>query len=184
MLIVISDRIFHQPPHIVKAWENVVEAGPRRGQRVAAAQRRVKQPLRPHSAAHRFPELVPAIGLKPRDAGLPALAAFQHTLQCFEAMEIVAVHAAVADVTASLQLALSGISTDGMRHVTGRLEPAMNGKPIDRDVSYISLAQSQFQERCLSLNTGTERPLSRNTFTVSSKNRYRGYCTCPFGVFG
>ena len=39
-----------------------------------------------------------------------------------------------------------------------------------RDVSYISLAQSQFQERCLSLNTGTDRPLERNTPTICWKN--------------
>ena len=35
----------------------------------------------------------------------------------------------------------------------------MNGNFSSRDVSYISFAHSQFQERCLSLNTGTARPL-------------------------
>ena len=40
----------------------------------------------------------------------------------------------------------------------------MYAKPISREVSYIFRAQSQFHERCLSLNIGTDRPLSRNTF--------------------
>ena len=60
---------------------------------------------------------------------------------------------------ASRMRAPVGISTDGVRQVTGRLDPAMNAKPMLRDVSYISFAHSQFQDRCLSLNTGTERPL-------------------------
>ena len=62
---------------------------------------------------------------------------------------------------ASLIRAPSGISTGGVRHVTGRLDPAMNANFISRDVSYIFLAHSQFQERCLSLNIGTLRPLAR-----------------------
>ena len=60
----------------------------------------------------------------------------------------------------------------------------MSGKPIRRDVSYISFAQSQFQERCLSLKTGTERPLARNTFTISWKNSQRGYFVWPFSFCG
>src|SRR5258707_3600927 len=72
----------------------------------------------------------------------------------------------------------------GVRQVTGRLEPAISGKPIDFAVSYISLAQSQFHERCLSLNTGTDRPLARNTFTISWKNSYLGYLVCPFSLRG
>ena len=55
----------------------------------------------------------------------------------------------------------SGMSTEGVRHVTGRLDPAMKGNFSSREVSYILRAQSQFQERCLSLNSGTERPLAR-----------------------
>ena len=39
-----------------------------------------------------------------------------------------------------------------------------------RDVSYISFAHSQFHDRCLSLNTGTERPLSLKTLTICLKN--------------
>ena len=53
-----------------------------------------------------------------------------------------------------------GRSTAGNRQVTGSDEPAMKGKPIARAVSTISLAQSQLQERCLSLKTGTPRPVS------------------------
>ncbi len=40
----------------------------------------------------------------------------------------------------------------------------MNGKPSSRAVSYISFAHSQFQDRCLSLNTGTARPLDAKHF--------------------
>src|SRR5438067_2799111 len=85
---------------------------------------------------------------------------------------------------ASLTREPSGISTDGVRQVTGKLDPAMNANPILRDVSYISLAQSQFHERCLSLNTGTERPLERNTSTIWVKNSWRGYLVCPFSLRG
>ena len=78
----------------------------------------------------------------------------------------------------------SGISTDGMRHVTGKLDPAMYAKPISRDVSYICFAQSQFHERCLSLNIGTDRPLSLYTLTICSKNSQRGYFVWPFSLRG
>src|ERR1051325_5950350 len=78
----------------------------------------------------------------------------------------------------------SGISIDGVLQVTGRLDPAISGNPIRRDVSYISLAQSQFHDRCLSLNTGTERPLSSNTLTICLKNSYLGYFVCPFSLRG
>ena len=47
-------------------------------------------------------------------------------------------------------------STEGIRQVTGSDEPARSGKPIARAVSTISLAHSQFHERCLSLKTGTD----------------------------
>ena len=78
----------------------------------------------------------------------------------------------------------SGISTDGVRQVTGRLDPAMKAKPSSREVSYILRAHSQFQERCLSLKTGTDLPLSRNTFTICSKNSQRGYFVWPFSLRG
>src|SRR5437879_12412138 len=78
----------------------------------------------------------------------------------------------------------SGISTDGVRHVTGKLDPAMKANPSSREVSYILRAHSQFHERCLSLNTGAVRPLSRNTFTICSKNSQRGYFVCPFSLRG
>ena len=54
----------------------------------------------------------------------------------------------------SLTSASYGKSTDGIRQVTGREEPARKGMPSDRDVSNISLAHSHFHDRCLSLNTG------------------------------
>ena len=63
-----------------------------------------------------------------------------------------------------------GMSIDGILHVTGRLDPAIMGNPIWRDVSYISFAQSQFHDRCLSLNTGVVRPSLRKTSTTSRKN--------------
>ena len=46
------------------------------------------------------------------------------------------------------------MSIAGIRQVTGSDEPARNGKPSSRAVSTISLAQSQFHDRCLSLKTG------------------------------
>ena len=52
------------------------------------------------------------------------------------------------------------MSTEGVRQVTGRLDPAMKANPSRREVSYISRAQSQFHDRCLSLKIGAERPLA------------------------
>ena len=40
-----------------------------------------------------------------------------------------------------------------MRQVTDRPEPAIIGKPSDLEVATMSRACSQFQLRCLSLNT-------------------------------
>ncbi len=54
--------------------------------------------------------------------------------------------------------ASAGISTDGIRHVTGRLDPAMKGKPMLAAVSTISRALAQSQDRCLSFQTGVVRP--------------------------
>src|SRR5664279_2999043 len=85
---------------------------------------------------------------------------------------------------ASSGSAPSGNSTEGVRHVTGRLEPARYGICIDFEVSYISRAHSHFQERCLSLNMGTTRPLERNTSATCWKNWYRGYDTPPCSCFG
>ena len=61
-----------------------------------------------------------------------------------------------------------------MRQVTGSDEPAMKAKPSSTDWSYIWRAQSQFQERCLSLKTGADRPVVRYTETICWKNSYRG----------
>ena len=58
----------------------------------------------------------------------------------------------------------------GIRHVTGNDEPARKGKFSSCDRSTISLAHSKFHERCLSLNTGTLRPSSRNTSAICRKN--------------
>ena len=66
------------------------------------------------------------------------------------------------------------MSTDGSRHVTGNDEPARNGKPSRFESSTISLQRAQVVERCLSLKTGTARPLASNTFTTSLNHSYRG----------
>ena len=58
------------------------------------------------------------------------------------------------------------MSTEGNRQVTGNDEPAINANPIWRLVCTISTAQGQFHDRCLSLNTGTTRPLAVNTSTT------------------
>ena len=60
----------------------------------------------------------------------------------------------------------------------------MSGIFSRRAVSYISRAQSQRYDRCLSLNTGTTRPLRSNTATIASKNRLRGYSCCPLALTG
>ena len=67
-----------------------------------------------------------------------------------------------------------GTCRGGQRGPMGTDDPAMKGTPRARAVSYIHLACSQEYERCLSLKTGTTRPLSRKTAMVSSKKRRRG----------
>jgi hypothetical protein len=75
----------------------------------------------------------------------------------------IAIHAAVANAQPSLIFDPSGISTEGVRHVTGRLDPAMNGNFNSREVSAIFRAHS-IPRKMLSLNRGTDLPLSRKTF--------------------
>ena len=58
----------------------------------------------------------------------------------------------------------------GIRHVTGSDDPAHSANFISRDVSTISLAHSNFHDRCLSLKTGTARPSLRNTSVTCLKN--------------
>ena len=60
-----------------------------------------------------------------------------------------------------------GMSMEGSRGVTGTEEPARKAKSSSLEMSTISLAHSHFQERCLSLNTGTLLPLSRKTRVIS-----------------
>ena len=76
----------------------------------------------------------------------------------------------MARPTTSSTSAPRGISTAGIRQVTGSDEPAMNGKFMTRAVSTISLAQAHFHERCLSLNTGAVRPSFRKTSVTCLKN--------------
>ena len=170
MLVAIGDRIPHQRLHVFRGRKDVVEARARRFQRMAAAQRGFDEILRPDAFLVCLPEVLAAIGLQPLDAGLAAAPALDHALHRLETVEVVAVDAAVADADRLANAAPSGISIDGVRHVTGRLDPAMNGNLMLASVSYISFAQSQFHDRCLSLNTGTERPLSAKTLTICLKN--------------
>ena len=62
----------------------------------------------------------------------------------------------------------------GRRHVTGTDEPAMNGTNRARARSYIQRASAQLTARCLSLKTGTDRPVRWKTLVTSSKKRRRG----------
>src|SRR5881394_996531 len=81
--------------------------------------------------------------------------------------------------TASISRAPRFTLMGGRRQVTGKDEPAIKGIFNSRAVLYIHFASSQFHERCLSENTGTTRPVRRNTATVSSKKRRRGYLVWP-----
>ncbi len=95
MFVTIRDRVPGQALHIFEGGEGVVEAGARRGQRMATAQRRVHQLARPDAVAEGLPEFIAAIGLQPLDSGFSASAALHHALDCFEPVEIVAVDTAV-----------------------------------------------------------------------------------------
>ena len=78
---------------------------------------------------------------------------------------------------------LSGIGELAF-YETGIDEPAMNGKSSSRDQSYISLACRQEYDRCLSQNTGTDLPVSRNTSTMRFMMRWRGYSFWPRLIIG
>ena len=70
--------------------------------------------------------------------------------------------------TASSRGVSSSCSSQGLRQATGSDDPAMNGAPSARARSYIHLASGQLYDRCLSLNTGTLRPLVANTPQICS----------------
>src|SRR3954470_6398365 len=97
MLILIGNRVFHQPLHVIDGWKDIIESGPSWSKRMAAAQRGIKETLRPYTLAHRIPKLFSAIRLQPGNPGLPARTPLQHALQSFKAMEVVTVHASIAD---------------------------------------------------------------------------------------
>ena len=59
------------------------------------------------------------------------------------------------------------MSIDGIRRVTGNEDPAKKGNFNRLASSTISLQRAHVVDRCLSLNTGTPRPLFSNTFTHS-----------------
>ena len=59
---------------------------------------------------------------------------------------------------------------EGILQVTGNEDPASSGNPMSWAVSTISLDHSHFQDRCLSLKTGTVRPSCLKTSTISLKN--------------
>ena len=71
------------------------------------------------------------------------------------------------------------VRMSGRRCASGTELPAMSGIPSSRAVSYISFAQSQRYDRCLSLKSGTNRFERCMTATISSKNRLRGYSSGP-----
>src|ERR1051326_1781060 len=97
MLVSIRDRIFHEPAHVVIAWEIVVKTGTRRRECVAAAERRIHQSPGPDALLHRVPELVAAIGLNPLYSRFAAAPPLHHALNGFKTVKVVAVDATVTD---------------------------------------------------------------------------------------
>src|SRR5678815_1833879 len=63
-------------------------------------------------------------------------------------------------------------------------EPPVKGKFSSRDLSNIHLASSQLVERCLSLNTGTERLLCSKTRITCWYIHQRGNIHCPLRLVG
>ena len=120
VLVVVGDGILHEAFHLVDGRERVVEAAARRGQGVAAAQRRLEQVAGPEPVAVRLPETVAAERLEPAHTGLAPLPALDHALQGFEGVEVVAVDPADADAD---RLVYPG----GQGHVDRR------GAPGDRE---------------------------------------------------
>ena len=96
VLIPVGDRILHQPLHIVHGRHDVIEAFAGRLQSVASAQRRFHQIARPDTFLVSLPEVLAPIRLHPSHARLSTVGAPPCTDR-FKPMEIIAVHAAVAN---------------------------------------------------------------------------------------
>jgi len=95
-------------------------------------------------------------------------------------VEVVAVHAAHRHAHHLSDCCPEG-QVDRGKFATSRGETIRpkNGTFRWRAVSTISFAHSHFQDRCLSLNTGTTRPSFWKTSITCLKNSYRGYFFCP-----
>src|SRR5262249_39601953 len=86
--------------------------------------------------------------------------------------------------TASSKAEPAGTSSSGRRGASGTELPAISGSRFFWQKSYISRAQSQRNDRCLSLNSGTNRFDALMTAAASSKKRLRGYSTWPILLDG
>ena len=82
-----------------------------------------------------------------------------------------------------------GRTSQGLRQVNGREEPLWKGTPSSRALSYIHAASAQLYDRCLSLNTGTTRPVGlffaeASTPQTCSNMWRRGYMVWPRSFSG
>ena len=97
MFIVVSDRLFDQFAHFIKGGKVVVKARTRRRQGMAAAEGTCKEFMRPKAIMVGLPHLLALVCLQPLNPRFTPLAPLDHTLQCFQAMKVIAIDATVAD---------------------------------------------------------------------------------------
>ena len=75
---------------------------------MAAAEAGFKKLARPHVLGVRLPEGIVAVGPEPFDARFAALSALDHALQGLQAVEVVAIDAAIADADRFFDLGIEG----------------------------------------------------------------------------
>ena len=115
---------------------------------MAAAEGGVHEFARPDVVAHCFPEIIAAVGLHPLDSGLATAPAFHHALQGFEAVEVIAIDAAVADAECFADLGAeghfdgrgppgdgeAGAGLEGELQLTGGVVHFLGPVPVPREV--------------------------------------------------
>ena len=121
-------------------------------------------------AGKRLPERGAFESLHAKDSPFAALAPFRHALGSFEAVKVVGVDVAVADADAFRKRRIQ-------RHLDLRQPPCHRQRRAGQECeaepcesSTISRQCAQVVERCLSLKTGTARPLCSKIFTTRLKN--------------
>ena len=145
----------------------------------------IEQLLRPGVLLDEIPAGLILQALNRANPGFAAATPLHHALQCFEHMEPVDIQAAVGDRDRMILLCAERSIDRGNPPRDGqRRSRRASGNRNSREISTIRFAWRKFQDKCLSLNTGTERPIWRNTSVILRNISNRGYSFCSLSLLG